>query len=114
MFKWDRLVVLLWGVLVLIVGVGLVAKVVIEAQLRDETLARFPDNGAPRMNITLNGVTLEEINSGSKEIKYEGNKVELYEGEDVLGFDNVRVKGSLIFLISLKKLYPITPSFNQS
>ena len=93
MLKWDRLVVLLWGVLVLIVGVGLVAKVVIGVQLKDEALAKFPDNGVPRMNITLNGVTLEEINRGSKEIKHEGNKVELYEGEDILGFDNVRVKG---------------------
>lgn len=93
MFKWDRLVVLLWGALVLIVGVGLVAKVVIEAQLRDGTLARFPDNGAPRMNVTLNDVTLEEVNSGSKEVKYEGNRLVLYEGGDIREFDNVEIKG---------------------
>ena len=43
MLKWDRPVVLLWGVLVLIVGVGLVAKVVIDAQFRDETLAKEID-----------------------------------------------------------------------
>ena len=93
MVKKDWLSFVLVGVLVLIIGVGLVAKVVIGVQLKDEALAKFPDNGAPRMNITLNGVTLEEIKRGSKEIKYEGNKVELYEGEDILGFDNVRVKG---------------------
>lgn len=93
MLKWDRLVVLLWGVLILIVGVGLVAKVVIESQLRDETLARFPDNGAPRMNITLNDVTLGEVNSGSKEIKHEGNRLALYESGDMREFDNVEIKG---------------------
>ena len=93
MLKWDRPVVLLWGVLVLIVGVGLVAKVVIEAQLRDETLARFPDNRAPRMNITLNDVTFEEVNSGSKEVKYEGNRLALYESGDMREFDNVEIKG---------------------
>ena len=93
MVKKDWLSFVLVGVLVLIIGVGLVAKVVIGVQLKDEALAKFPDNGVPRMNITLNGVTLEEINRGSKEIKHEGNKVELYEGEDILGFDNVRVKG---------------------
>ena len=93
MLKWDRPVVLLWGVLVLIVGVGLVAKVVIDAQFRDETLARFPDNGAPRMNITLNDVTLEEVNSGSKEIKHEGNRLALYESGDIREFDNVEIKG---------------------
>ena len=93
MVKKDWLSFVLVGVLVLIIGVGLVAKAVIGAQIKGEVSAKFPDNGAPRINITLNGVTLEEINSGSKEIKYEGNKVKLYEGENVLGFDNVRVKG---------------------
>ena len=93
MVKKDWLSFVLVGVLVLIIGVGLVAKAVVGVQLKDEALAKFPNNGAPRMNISLNGVTLEEINSGSKEIKYEGNKMELYEGEDILGFDNVRIKG---------------------
>ena len=46
------------------------------------------------MNITLNGVTLEEINAGSKDVKYEGNEVAVYEGSEKINeYDGVEVKG---------------------
>lgn len=82
------------GVLILIVGTGLLVKFGMEKAQAEEILAKFPDRGVPRMNITLNGVTLDEINAGSKDIKYEGNEVAVYEGEEkTLGAEGVRVKG---------------------
>ena len=88
---WLRF--LLPGVLILIVGVGLLVKFGMERAVAEEVLAQFPDRGVPRMNITLNGVTLSEINGGSKDTKYEGNELSLYEGSEVREFDRVRIKG---------------------
>ena len=82
------------GVLILIVGVGLGVKYGMERAAAEEVLAKFPDRGVPRMNITLNGVSLEEINAGSKDVKYEGNWLDLYEGDEkTLEASGVRVKG---------------------
>ena len=94
MVKKNWLLVVLIGVLVLIVGTGLLVKCGMERAAAEEILTKFPDRGVPRMNITLNRVTLEEINAGSKDVKYEGNEVAVYEGEEkTLGAENVRVKG---------------------
>lgn len=94
MVKKNWLLVVLIGVLVLIVGTGLLVKFGMERAAAEEILTKFPDRGVPRMNITLNGVTLEEINAGSKDVKYEGNEVAVYEGEEkTLEAEGVRVKG---------------------
>ena len=94
MIRRHWLTWVLVGVLVLIVGAGLLVKFGMEKAQADEILAKFPDRGVPRMNITLNGVTLEEINAGSKDVKYEGNEVAVYEGSEMVGeYGNVRVKG---------------------
>ena len=69
---------------------GLLVKPVV---MRVGAMEKFPDRGVPRMNITLDGVSLEEINAGSKETKYEGNKLDLYEGGEVREFEGVQVKG---------------------
>ena len=45
------------------------------------------------MRLYLNGVTLNEIYGGSKETKYEGNSVEIEDGEMKLDFLDVQVKG---------------------
>ncbi|MBQ1528019.1 hypothetical protein IIZ77_00005, partial [Candidatus Saccharibacteria bacterium] len=62
MVKKNWLLVVLIGVLILIVGTGLLAKFGMERAAAEEILTKFPDRGVPRMNITLNGVTLDEIN----------------------------------------------------
>ena len=94
MVKKNWLLVVLIGVLILIVGTGLLAKFGMERAAAKEILTKFPDRGVPRMNITLNGVTLDEINAGSKDVKYEGNEVAVYEGEEkTLEAEGVRVKG---------------------
>lgn len=54
---------------------------------------RFPDRGVPRINIDLNGVSLDEIKSGSKETKYEGNDLQIYDGGEILEYGGVEVKG---------------------
>ena len=94
MVKKDWLSVILVGALVLIVGIGLLVKYGMERAVAEEVLVKFPNRGVPRMNITLNGVSLEEINAGSKDVKYEGNWLDLYEGDEkTLEAENVRVKG---------------------
>lgn len=54
---------------------------------------KYPDRGLPRLEIKLNGVSLEEINNGSKETRYNGNEVKLYNDGKIDDFDNVEVKG---------------------
>ena len=94
MIRRHWLTWVLVGVLILVVGIGLLVKFGMEKAQADEILAKFPDRGVPRMNITLNGVTLEEINAGSKETKYEGNEVAVYEGSEKINeYDGVEVKG---------------------
>lgn len=89
---WLRF--LLPGVLSLIVGVGLLVKFGIERAAAEDIAARFPDRGVPRINITLNDVTLDEIKEGSKDTKYEGNELTVYEGDSAtLEASGVRVKG---------------------
>ena len=53
------------------------------------------DFGLPVINIQLKGTTLEEINSGSKEIKYPGNGLVILDADDniILDQDDVEVKG---------------------
>lgn len=93
MVKKVWLELLLPGVLILIVGVGMMAKLGVRKAAAEEMAAGFPDRGVPRMNIALNGVALEEIKAGSKETKYEGNRLSLYERGDVKEFGDVRLKG---------------------
>ena len=47
----------------------------------------------PKINIHLDSVTLEEINSVSKHIKYGGNKVSLIIDEQEYMYDNVQIRG---------------------
>ena len=91
--KRDFLGVVVWGVVLLIIIIGMAVKFGIEKAQADEVLAKYPDRGVPRMNITLNGVSLEEINEGSKNEKYEGNWLTVYDGGDVAEYEDVRVKG---------------------
>lgn len=54
----------------------------------------YVNHGVPILAITLNGTTLATINSGSKEEKYPGNSVSLYEAEEiVLDATDVELKG---------------------
>lgn len=47
----------------------------------------------PVLSITLNGVSLTEINENSKDIKYSGNEVNLAQGNDELSWNGVEIKG---------------------
>ena len=75
----------------ILVSVGLVAVLVIVALImglvvgpnmeREALLSKYPDRGVARINIELNGVSLDEIKAGTKDDKYEGNKLTII-GED--------------------------------
>ena len=54
---------------------------------------KFEDRGLPMINIELNWVSLEEINSGSKETKYEGNNLTIYDSGMTKSYGGVTVKG---------------------
>lgn len=83
--------VAVWIGLFLVIStvVGLLIKSIIDNALYN----RFPDRGVPRINIDLNGVSLDEIKSGSKETKYEGNDLQIYNGGEILEYGEVEVKG---------------------
>ena len=47
----------------------------------------------PTMKISLEGTSLAEVQENGKNVKYEGNEVEIVEGEEILDFSNVEFKG---------------------
>ena len=53
----------------------------------------LPNRGLPVMEINLNGVSLEEIEAGSKEMKYPGNELFLYDDGARVEYQNVELKG---------------------
>lgn len=53
----------------------------------------FEDRGLPIINIELNGVSLEEINGGDKDIKYSSNRLAIREGGITREYDDIVVKG---------------------
>ena len=59
------------------------------------------EHNLPIMRITLNGVTLEEIENHSKDIKYEGNYLELTEKGMTTSFSEVEIKGRGSLIIRL-------------
>ena len=60
---------------------------------RSNPAAALKSYGLPVMNIQLSGVTLDQINAGTKDIKYEGNSVSIAgSGVDFIA-DNVTIKG---------------------
>lgn len=51
------------------------------------------ERGLPRIEITLNGGNIEEIDNGDKEIKYVGNNLEICEEEKSDNYEEVEIKG---------------------
>lgn len=74
----------------LVFGFGIIQQRILE-KCREDRL--FPDHGVPRVNIDLNGVELETIKNGSKDTKYDGNKIRIIEGKNKNNYDNVTLKG---------------------
>lgn len=54
---------------------------------------KYSDRGVPVMEISLNGVSLDEIDSGSKETKYEGNEVKIYNNDEISEYAGMEIKG---------------------
>ena len=82
--------------LVFLVGQGFLLKLDFNKKAYNEYLAeynKYEDRGLARININLNGVSLEEIDAGSKEIKYKGNALDLYDRGQIYKYDDVEVKG---------------------
>ena len=88
--KWQWLLV---GFVLFLVVMGFILKIVFVQIERNEREAKFPDRGVPRININLNGFSIEEIDAGSKEVKYKGNELDIYDGDGIRAFEDVEVKG---------------------
>ena len=88
--KWQWLLV---GFVLFLVVISFILKIVFVQIERSEREAKFPDRGVPRININLNGVSIEEIDAGSKEVKYKGNELEVYDSNEIREFGNVELKG---------------------
>ena len=84
------LVGVLLGCMVLL---GFLLKINIDNWVERHPELKYPNRGLPVMEISLNGVSLEEIDGGSKEAKYEGNELDLYVGGEAYEYDGVEVKG---------------------
>ena len=79
--------------LICIIGLGIFLKFNIDAALFRKEYNKYPDREIARINVVLNDTSLDEIKGGTKDIKYDGNKVEVYDDEKVLKFDGVEIKG---------------------
>lgn len=92
--KKTRFVVLLLVVcvVIVIVGVGIVLILMNKHSGMKHNYG-FSGHGLPIISIDLNGVTLEEIDSGLKDTKYYNNSLELYNSGKLLVNDNVEIKG---------------------
>lgn len=77
-------VVLVWGA---------VCGLILVTSLTRESVYKYPGRGLPIVEIELKGVTQEEINNGSKDIKYEGNELNINNNGRVSEYKNVEVKG---------------------
>ena len=77
-------VVLVWGA---------VCGLILVTSLTSESVYKYPGRGLPIVEIELKGVTQEEINNGSKDIKYEGNELNINNNGRVSEYKNVEVKG---------------------
>ena len=55
--------------------------------------SEYEYDGLPRLEISLNGVDLEEINSKSKDLKYVGNDLTVYSEEGVEAYTDVEISG---------------------
>ena len=54
---------------------------------------KFVDRGVPRINIDLKDVSLDEIKEGSKDIKYQGNELQVYDDYTINSYRDVEIKG---------------------
>lgn len=52
-----------------------------------------PKSDIPSLNFTLNGCTLDQINSGSKETEYDNNLLIIEDGDTKTKCESVRIKG---------------------
>ena len=77
-------------ILVLLLMLGYLTK---PEKVEEGVESKYPSHGVPIMEINLNGVTQEEINAGSKKIKYPGNNVNIYDNGKLSEYNDVEVKG---------------------
>ncbi len=80
--KKKALVLVSVGLAAVLVIVALIMGLVVGPNMeREALLSKYPDRGVARINIELNGVSLDEIKAGTKDDKYERNKITII-GED--------------------------------
>ena len=87
--KWF--LILGGSLIALVVVISVVVWAVVANASNDD--AEYSDNELPVMRLSLNGVSFEQIASGAKNIKYPGNSLKLYDGDEVQEFSEVEVKG---------------------
>lgn len=85
--KWWAFLI---GVILLMVVGGLILIPPIIS--KQEELAKYPDRGLPRIDISLNGVTLEEIDNSQKETIYTENNLKLFINDEISWYDNIEIR----------------------
>lgn len=89
MSKKERFFVLAFTVVAWVVGMSYLLK----ADLLRQEYNRFEDRGLPRINIELNGVELEGIKEGLKDLKYENNEIIIYSNGEIDNYSGIEIKG---------------------
>lgn len=90
---WEWVALVLGGTLLAGMVIGALVWWNLDSSKTDLERRKLPDRGLSVMEINLNGVSLEEIDNGSKNAKYEGNDVVLYERDKTIEYNNVEIKG---------------------
>ena len=60
---------------------------------REQEYNKYEHRGLPIIEISLNDITLDEIDSGEKETEYKDNKLKLFKNGSISEFDDVTIRG---------------------
>lgn len=98
--EWKKEAIWKWALIIsgALIVLGIVAIAVLmwpcKGSPKTDLIERGIENrGLPVVEISLKGVKLEEIDEGSKETKYYGNEMTVYENGGATEFENVELKG---------------------
>ena len=96
------------GLMLVATGVGVVMWQINDEKEPELVKRGLPNRGLPVMEIQLNDVSLNEIDNGDKDIKYEGNKINIYVDGKKFEYGDVMMKGRGNWTwIQIKKPYQI-------
>lgn len=93
MKNWGRKHIMLVLLVFLSAAVLVIGILAVLVGLNPPQESQVAPKGLPEIKIGLNDATLDEIKENDKETKYFGNTLTLANGDDILEFNDVEIKG---------------------